>query len=72
MNQYQRIFSILREGHSKTGSGHIKTGAQVRADVKSLATTCAKNIKAKGCTKALQDPKAKKDRISLLRSKGKL
>jgi len=41
-------------------------------DVAVLADKCAKNIKAKGCTKALQAPKAKKDRISLLRAKGKL
>jgi len=37
--------------------------------VAALASRCAQNLKAKGCTAALQDPKAKRDRIALLRRK---
>jgi hypothetical protein len=59
MNSYERIFNFLTE---KQSSSKIAV----------LADRCAKKIKAKGCKKALQKPKAKKDRISLLKSKGKL
>jgi len=62
-NFEQYLIDVLLEAQSSP---------QARPDVKTLAKTCARKIKAKGCTKALQDPKAKKDRISLMRTKGKL
>ena len=67
MNNFEEylINVLLREGH-------ITTESQAQPDIKTLAKTCAKKIKAKGCTKALQNPKAKKDRIALIRAKGKL